>query len=234
MALASLLRRGESLRGLSSQRVAFVLFVVIALGSTSCALFYISSPALQSTVDQFTACKGRPAPWLALLNLADQQAKKTDGNAVLEEVTLETVSSPGAEQDPSSCLDISFRYVRSNGHVIEVLIRDTDPPDVLRTDPDEGFGTAPTHNDLALIQQVHDKIKIGPREVLSRTYAEGLAFSKSQGANVNISTISAYLGDVIVDPQGLPNWNIRYSAPSGSLLIHVSPEDGRILEKKER
>src|SRR5437868_14407233 len=190
MALASLLRRGESLRGLSSQRIAFVLFVVIALGSTSCALLYISSPGLQSTVDQFTACKGSPAPWPALLNLADQQAKKTDGNAVLEDVTLETLSSPNAEQDPSSCLDMSFRYVRSNGHVIQILIRDTDPPDVLRTTPDEGFGTAPAHNDLVLIQQVHDKIKIGPREVLSRTYAEGLAFSKSRGANVNISTIS--------------------------------------------
>jgi hypothetical protein len=234
MESASRFRRGQGLSDLSSRIVSMVLFAVLFLCAGSGVLLYISSPGLQSLVDQYTACKGRPAPWLDQLNLADQQAKKTDDHAVLKDITLDVVTSPRAHEDANSCLDIAFHYVRPNGHYIKVLIRDTDPPDVLSTIPDWGFGSTPTQNDLMLIQHIRDKIKINPREAISRTYADGLAFSKSRGATVNITAIGVDLDEVTVFPQGTPNWYIEYSTPSRELLIRVSPEDGRIIEKKER
>ena len=230
------LARNRTLPSISSSRVVFLIFAASILSSSACALLYISSPDLQSIVNRVTACKGTPAPWQNQLSLADQQAKSMDSSAVLSGIYLSVFTSPDADEDANSCLDIDFTYAKPDGGNIQVSIRDMDPPELLRTNRNASFQSFPvrTQDDLFIYRNVRSMIKLSPRDVLSRTYADGLAFSNNQRASVHPMTIGISFDDASVEPQGRPNWYIVYYTPSRELLMRVSPEDGSIIERKER
>ncbi len=177
---------------------------------------------------------GSPASWTSQLSVAQQEAAKIDKDAVLYSLTAELHKYKPSRIDGNNTLDVDFIFLRPSGGEIRVTMLDIDPPLVTKVDPKYSMGGAPSHEELQGLREKLSTIKVGPRDLLKKTLAEGLAFAKPQDTVHNVHA-NIYLDIDWQKKLGVPvAWHINYTIQSKQLTLFVSPLTGDILERHVR
>ncbi len=157
---------------LLNKGLGYVLGILVYMGLYS--LLYLGAREIS------TAKLTRPAAtWSTQLSVAQREATKIDGDAVLTDVSATHALLAGIPQSMEGPLKVKFTFVTPDGSYIGVEFLDSNPEATVSAGHSPyGRGEKPTKEQPAELRAAVETVRIGPRQALDKTVEQARAFAK--------------------------------------------------------